>query len=209
MKRREFITLLGSVAVAWPMIAAQAQEGGRIWRIGHVLPGTLPSVARAIVPIHPATAPYADLYLNYFKSTALPLSIEVIVAPIEDMSAFDHTAAAQKPEVNTGVIPIPSTFMLGHVAEIAAITTRYRLPTMFYNHAFPAAGGLLSYGNDVMDNYRRAAVFVNRILRGEKPSDLPVQFPVKFELVINLKAAKALGLSVPPALLATADQIID
>jgi putative ABC transport system substrate-binding protein len=106
-------------------------------------------------------------------------------------------------------LPIPSAFMLGHVAEIAAITTRYRLPTIFYNHAFPAAGGLLSYGNDVMDNYRRAAVFVDRILRGEKPSDLPVQFPVKFELVINLKTAKALGLSVPPALLATADQIID
>jgi putative ABC transport system substrate-binding protein len=84
-----------------------------------------------------------------------------------------------------------------------------RLPTIFFNHAFPAAGGLLSYGNDITDNYRRATAVVDRILRGEKPSELPVQFPVKFELVINLKTAKALGLSIPPTLLATADELIE
>jgi putative tryptophan/tyrosine transport system substrate-binding protein len=125
------------------------------------------------------------------------------------MAAFEHIAAAQEREVNTGMIPMPSTFMLGHVAEIAAITTRYRLPTIFYNQAFPAAGGLLSYGNDVPDNYRRAAGFVDHILRGEKPSELPIQLPIKFELVINLKAAKALGLTISRDFLLIADEVIE
>jgi putative tryptophan/tyrosine transport system substrate-binding protein len=174
-----------------------------------LLKEVMPPLARAIVPIQQATAPYANLYLNYFKSTALPLGVEVIAAPADDMSAFEHIAAAQEREVNTGIIPMPSAFMLGHVVEIAAITTRYRLPTIFFNHAFPAAGGLLSYGNDITDNYRRATVFVDRILKGDKPSELPVQFPVKFELVINLKTAKALGITIPQTMLVAADEVIE
>jgi putative ABC transport system substrate-binding protein len=174
-----------------------------------LLKEVMPPLARAIVPINLATAPYANLYLNYFKSTALPLGVEVIAAPVDDMAAFESIAAVQEREINTGMIPMPSAFMLGHVEEIAAITTRYRLPTIFFNHAFPAAGGLLSYGNDVMDNYRRATAFVDRILRGEKPSELPVQFPVKFELVINLKTAKALGITIPQSMLVAADEVIE
>jgi len=174
-----------------------------------LLKEVMPPLARAIVPIHPATSPYANLYLNYFKSTALPLGVEVITASVEDMVAFERIAAAQEREVNTGMIPMPGSFMTAHVAEIAAITTRYHLPTIFSNHTFPAAGGLVSYGNDATDNYRRATALVDRILRGEKPSELPVQFPVKFELVINRKTAKTLGLTIPPTLLATADELID
>ena len=93
--------------------------------------------------------------------------------------------------------------------QIAALMARYRLPAIFFSRAFTEAGGLLSYGNDFTDNWRRAATFVDRILKGEKPSDLPIQFPVKFDLVINLKTAKALGLTVPPTLLATADEVIE
>jgi putative tryptophan/tyrosine transport system substrate-binding protein len=86
---------------------------------------------------------------------------------------------------------------------------RDRLPTISFNRIFAETGGLVSYGNDIIDNFRRAAVYVDRILKGEKPSELPIQFPVKFELVINLKAAKALGLEIPAALLATADEVIE
>jgi ABC-type uncharacterized transport system substrate-binding protein len=174
-----------------------------------LLKEVMPRLARAIVPINLATAPYANLYLEYFKSTALPLGIEVVAAPVDDIAALENTVAIHQREANTGMIPMPSVFMLGHAAEIAGIATRYHLPTIFFNHAFPAAGGLMSYGNDVTENYRRAASFVDRILRGEKPSELPVQFPVKFEFVINLRAAKALALSIPPMLLATADQVIE
>ena len=201
-------------------VASLSRPGGNVTGLVNLEPSmagkwvellreVVPALARAVVPIHRATSPYANLYLDYFKSTALPLGVEIIAAPADDMAAFEHIAATQEREANTGIIPMPSGFMQGHAAEIAAITTRHRLPTIFSNRAFPAAGGLLSYGNDITDNYRRAAVFVDRILRGEKPSELPVQFPVKFELVINLKTAKAIGLSVPPGLIATADEVIE
>ena len=102
----------------------------------------------------------------------------------------------QARESNTGLIPIPSGFLSGHVNEIAAMMARHRLPAIYPIRAVQA-GALLSYGNDIVDNYRRTAAFVDRILKGEKPSEIPIQFPVKFTLVINLKAAKALGLDVP------------
>jgi putative ABC transport system substrate-binding protein len=169
----------------------------------------MPHVARVAVPFDRATAPYADFYLSYFKSTAASLGLEVIAAPVPDMAEFETFVAAQAREPNTGLVPVPSGFMIAHDVQIAALMARYRLPAIFFSRAFTEAGGLLSYGNDFTDNWRRAATFVDRILKGEKPSDLPIQFPVKFDLVINLKTAKALGLTVPPTLLATADEVIE
>ena len=99
--------------------------------------------------------------------------------------------------------------MNGHPVESAAITVRYHLPAIHSNRAFVEAGGLMSYANDITDNYRRAATYVDKILKGEKPSEIPVQFPVKFELVINLKTAKALGLDVPLQLQQRADEVIE
>ena len=96
-----------------------------------------------------------------------------------------------------------------HRNEITALAARYRLPAVYPYRQFAEVGGLLSYGNDLRDNYRRAATYAHRILRGEQPSELPVQVPVKFELVINLKAAKVLGIEVPPTLLARADEVIE
>ena len=104
---------------------------------------------------------------------------------------------------------MPSAFPQGHASEIAALTVRYRLPAAYFNRALVEAGSLMSYGNNISDNYRHAATFVDRILKGEKPGSLPVQFPTKFELAINLKAAKSLGLIIPPTLLATADEVIE
>ena len=169
----------------------------------------MPHVARVAVPFDRATATYADFYLSYFKSTAASLGLEVIAAPVPDMAEFETFVAAQAREPNTGLVPVPSGFMIAHDVQIAALMARYRLPAIFFIRAFTEAGGLLSYGNDFIDNWRRAATFVDRILKGEKPSDLPIQFPVKFDLVINLKTAKALGLTVPPTLLATADEVFE
>jgi len=174
-----------------------------------LLKQVMPRLTRVAVPFNPATAPYADLYLNYFRSSAQPLGVEIIVAPVADMAAFEIFAAAQASEPNTGLVPMPSAFMSGHAIEIATMMARYRLPAIHYNRSYAEAGGLLSYGNVFIDNWRRAAALVDRILKGEKPSELPVQFPVKFELVVNLKTAKTLGLGIPPALLVAADEVIE
>ena len=168
-----------------------------------------PRVARVAIFFNPSTAPYAEVYLNPFKAAAASLGVEAIVAPIRDLTELDTVIAAQARDPNGGLIAMPDGFMLAHHAEIASMAARYRLPAVASYRVFATAGGLLSYGNDILDNYRRAAAYVDRILKGEKPSELPVQFPVKFELAINLKTAKALGLEVPPSLLARADEVIE
>jgi putative ABC transport system substrate-binding protein len=104
---------------------------------------------------------------------------------------------------------LPDSFLNAHSVEITSLAARYRLPAVYPYRLYTKVGGLLSYGNDVFDNYRRAAGYVDRILKGEKPSELPVQAPVKFELVLNLKIAKDLGLTLPPTLLARADEVIE
>jgi putative tryptophan/tyrosine transport system substrate-binding protein len=167
-----------------------------------------PKVARIVVPFNPASAPYADFYLNHFRSTARNLGAEIIPSQVADIAAFEKLVTDESREPNTGFIPMPSGFF-SNSREIAASFARSNLPAVSFNREFARSGGLISYGNDINDNYRRSAAFVDRILKGEKPSDLPVQMPVKFELLVNLKAAKALGLSIPPQLLATADEVIE
>jgi putative tryptophan/tyrosine transport system substrate-binding protein len=168
-----------------------------------------PRTARVALAFDPTTASYANYYLNFFKSSAPSFGMEFIAESIPDMAAFETFVAAQSREPNTGFVQMPSAFTLGHASEIAAMMGRYRLPAIYSTRAFVEAGGLLSYGNDNADNYRRAATYADRILKGEKPNGLPVQFPVKFELVINLKTAKVLGLTIPPTLLAIADEVIE
>ena len=104
---------------------------------------------------------------------------------------------------------MPDSFTLAHRVEITSLAARYRLPAVYPYRFFAEVGGLLSYGDDWTDNFRRAATYADRILKGDKPSELPVQAPVKFQLVINLKAAKALGLIVPQTLLVAADELIE
>ena len=110
---------------------------------------------------------------------------------------------------NGGLIVTGSALAEVHRDLIVALAARHKLPAVYFNRFFVAAGGLISYGSDLIDQYRRAAGYVDRILKGEKPADLPVQAPTKYELVINLKTAKALGLDVPPTLLARADEVIE
>jgi putative tryptophan/tyrosine transport system substrate-binding protein len=168
-----------------------------------------PALARIVVPFNPTSAPYADTYLKYFKTTADTLGLALASAPVADMAALEAVIVRSALEPNTGLALMPSGFVSGHTREIAALIKQNQLPAIYSVRDFAQAGGLMTYGNDVADNYREAATFVDRILKGEKPSDLPVQFPTKFELVINLKTAKTLGITFPLALLARADEVIE
>jgi putative ABC transport system substrate-binding protein len=168
-----------------------------------------PRVARVAMLFNPATAPYAESWLNSFKAAAASVAVQAVVAPIHSISELDSVVAAQAQEPNGGLIVMPDTFTTEHRSEITSLAARYRLAAVYPYRVFAEYGGLLSYGDDLSDNFRRAASYVDRILKGEKPSELPVQAPVKFELVINLKAAKALGLDVPTHLQQRADDVIE
>ena len=168
-----------------------------------------PRVARVALLFNPATAPYAEYYLTAFKASAASFAVGAIVAPVRDTSELESVVAIYAREPNSGLIVMPDSFTTTHRAEITSLAARYRLPAVYPFRFFAEVGGLLSYGNDAFDNYRRAATYVDRILKGTKPSELPVQAPVNFELVINLKTAKALGLDVPLQLQQRADEVIE
>ena len=168
-----------------------------------------PRVARIAMPFNPATATYADYWLDPFKAAAASLAVEAIPAPVRDSSELQSVIAAQAREPNGGLIVMPDSFMDAYRAEITSLGARYRLPAVYPSRVFADVGGLLSYGVDRTVNFRRVATYVDRILKGEKPAELPVQTPTKYERVINLKTAKALGLEIPPALLARADEVIE
>jgi putative ABC transport system substrate-binding protein len=168
-----------------------------------------PRVNRLAILFNPATATYFEYYMNPLKAAAASFGVEGIAAPVHDRSDLEAVFAAQAREPNGGLILMPDSFLNAHAVEITSLSARYRYPAVYPYRLFTKVGGLLSYGNDVFDNYRRAASYVDRILKGEKPADLPVQAPTRFELVINLKTAKALGLEIPPSLLARADEVIE
>jgi putative tryptophan/tyrosine transport system substrate-binding protein len=168
-----------------------------------------PRVNRATFLFNPGTGPHFEYYLGTFKAAAASLAVQPIVTPVRDPSELESVIAAQAREANAGIVVMPEAFTLAHRAEITKLAARYRLPAVYAYRVFAELGGLLSYGSDLTDNFRRAATYADRILKGAQPSELPVQAPVKFELVINLKTAKALGLEVPPTLLARADEVIE
>jgi putative tryptophan/tyrosine transport system substrate-binding protein len=168
-----------------------------------------PRVNRIAILFNPATATFAEIFLKPFKAAAASFGVEAIVAPVNDRSELETVIAAQAREPNGGLVAMPDNFLTAHRAELTSLTARYRLPAVYTYRIFAELGGLMSYGNDALDNYRRSAIYVDRILKGEKPSELPVQVPVKYELVINLKTAKTLGLTVPQTLLVAADELIE
>jgi putative ABC transport system substrate-binding protein len=139
--------------------------------------------------------------------------IQVEVSPINvrDAGEIERAVAAfaRSSNGNSGLIVTSSALVFAHRDLIVTLAARHKLPAAYFTRLFVANGGLISYGSDPVNQYRRAAGYVDRILRGEKPADLPVQAPTKYELVINMKTAKALGLTVPPGLLARADEVIE
>jgi putative tryptophan/tyrosine transport system substrate-binding protein len=168
-----------------------------------------PRVNRAALLFNPSTASFAEIYLNPLKAAAASFGVEALTAPVHQASELESVVAAQAREPNGGLIVLPESFTTANRLQITSLAARYRLPTVYPYRFFAAVGGLLSYGVDLTDNCRRGAAYADRILRGEKPADLPVQAPVKYVLTINLKAANALGLAVPASLLGTADEVIE
>jgi putative ABC transport system substrate-binding protein len=144
------------------------------------------------------------------RATAAHLGIDASAVFFRDITELESVVATHATAPFGGLIVIPDAYISGHTQEVISLAARYRLPTVYANIRLVAqGGGLLSYGSDALDNFRRAAIYADRIFKGEKPGELPVQAPEKLELVINLKTAKALGLTVPPTLLALADEVIE
>jgi putative ABC transport system substrate-binding protein len=168
-----------------------------------------PRITRAAMLFNPTSATYAEYWLKPFKAAAPSFAVEAIAAPVRDRSELETVIAAQAREPNGGLIVMPDSFMDTHRVEVTSLAARYGLPAVYPFRFFAEAGGLLSYGVDRTDNFRRAATYVDRILKGEKPAELPVQAPFKFELVVNLKTARAIGLDVPLHLQQLADEIIE
>ena len=157
---------------------------------------------------NPDTAP-ASAYMPSLETAARSLKVVSIIAPVQSDVDIDTAISALGREPGGGLVVIAEVFMASHRAPIILAAARNSVPVVYALSTFVRDGGLLSYGVDWVDPWRRAATYVNRILRGEKPGDLPVQLPTKFEMVVNLKTAKALGLTVPTSILLRADEVIE
>jgi putative tryptophan/tyrosine transport system substrate-binding protein len=167
-----------------------------------------PQVARVAVLLNPEQAPQAGMW-RAIEAAAPSFRVQVTAADVRDSAEIKRAIDSFASESNGGLIVLPNVPTIVHRGLIMALAARHRLPAVYSFRQFVREGGLISYGPDRLDQYRRAAAYVDRILRGEKPSDLPVQQPTKFELAINLKTAKALGLDVSPMLLGRADEVIE
>jgi putative ABC transport system substrate-binding protein len=167
-----------------------------------------PGLKRAAIMFNPDTAP-ASAYMPSFETAARSLKVAPITAPARSDVEIETAIIALAREPGGGLVVMPDVFMNVHRAPIISAAARNNVPAVYANSYFARDGGLLSYGVDPVDAIRRAATYVDRILRGAKPGDLPVQFPTKFEMVVNLKTAKALGLAVPPSILLRATEVIE
>jgi putative ABC transport system substrate-binding protein len=168
-----------------------------------------PQVSRIGFLFNPQTAPYALYYLDTFRSVASALAIEAIAAPVHSTEEVEAFMAKLGREANAGLFVMSDTSMIVYRKTIYSLAERHRLPTMYPYRVFAAEGGLMSYGVDVTDLLRGAASYIDRILRGEKPNELPVQQPTIFELVVNAKTAKMLGLAIPTSMLVAAHELIE
>ena len=167
-----------------------------------------PSVTRVAVIRDPATAAGAGQF-GAIQSAAASFGVEVIPINMRDTSEIERNVMAFARSSNVGLIVTASGLALVHRDLIITAAAQHKLPAIYFERGFVAAGGLIAYGPNLIDQYRQAAAYVGRILKGEKPADLPVQAPTKYELLINLKTAKALGVMVPSALLARADEVVE
>ncbi len=184
----------------------EASVGGK-WL--ELLKEAAPDVSRAALLFNPQTAPFASGYLRAAQAAASTLGMSVISTPCNSPADIDNAVTAQARESGGGFVGITDTFLVEHHDRIVQLATRYRLPAVFGTRVFVQSGGLMAYAADYPDIYRRAAGYVDRILRGTGPADLPVQEPAKFTLSVNLKAAGAIGLALPQTLIAQADEVIE
>jgi putative ABC transport system substrate-binding protein len=166
---------------------------------------------RVAILFNPETAPSLSHYLHSIETAAPTFGVELLRAPVRSIVEIEAAIAALGRQAGDSLICLPDSFLnfKTHRELIIALAARYNVPAVYPFRLFVADGGLMSYGVDMLDLYRRAASYVDRILKGEKPADLPVQQPTKYELVLNLKTARALGLDIPPMLRALADEVVE
>jgi putative ABC transport system substrate-binding protein len=167
-----------------------------------------PGLRRIAIMFNPDTAT-GLLYAPSLETAARSLKVEPVIAPVHSDEEIETAIIALGREPGGGLVAMPDTFMTAHRAAIISAAARNNVPAVYSQSSFVRDGGLLSYGTDRVDSYRRAATYVDRILRGAKPGDLPVQFPTKLEMVLNLKTARVLGLTVPQSILLRADEVIE
>jgi putative tryptophan/tyrosine transport system substrate-binding protein len=174
-----------------------------------MLKAIAPDVRRMTLMFNPDTTPFYPVFLREFGAAPKSLAVELSASAVHNEAEIEAAIVAFAREPGGGLIAAPGAFINTRRHLIMALTERHRLPAIYGLRQFVTEGALMSYGPDTADIVRRSASYVDRILRGEKPADLPVQSPAKYELVINLKTAKALGLEVPRTLLARADEVIE
>jgi putative tryptophan/tyrosine transport system substrate-binding protein len=202
-------------------VATLARPGGRITGLTNfeptmggkwleILKEIAPEVARVALPFNPQTSPGGgSFYSRQIEAAAATFAMQPIPMPLRNATEIEPAIIEFARHSNSGLVIVSDSFIVAHRELVMGLAARHRLPAVYPFRYFAKEGGLVSYGVDRDDSYRRVAAYVDRILRGAKPADLPVEAPTKFELVINLKTAKALGLTVPPVLIARADEVIE
>jgi len=200
------------------LVAGIARPGGNVTGLSLLAPEivarqlqllkeAVPKVSRVAVLSNPAN-PYTALLVKETEAAARSLGVRVQLVGVRGADALDDAFSAIAKERPGALFVLFDPLLFGQRTRIAEFANKNRLPAMYAHREYAEAGGLMAYGSDLRDNFRRAATYVDKILRGAKPADLPVEQPTKFELVINLKTAKALGLTIPPSLLQRADEVI-
>jgi putative ABC transport system substrate-binding protein len=186
--------------------AEQAISGKWLELLMEIAPG----IKRVAIMFNPDVAPGGgSYYLPAFEAAARSLKVEPIAAPVHSDAEIESVMTSLGREPGGGLVVIPDGFVLVHRAPIILLAARTNVPAVYWDNVFARDGGLLGYGPDRLDIFRRSAAYVDRILRGAKPADLPVQVPTKYEMVVNLKAAKVLGLTIPESFLLRADEVIE
>jgi putative ABC transport system substrate-binding protein len=168
-----------------------------------------PGLKRAAIMFNPDFAAASSVYIPSFETAARSLKVALISAPVHSDAEIETAITALGREPGGGLVVTPDAFTVAHRAPIISAAARNNVPAVYSQTFFARGGGLLSYGPDLVDNWRRVATYVDRILRGVKPAELPVQLPTKFEMAVNLKTAKALGLAVPPSIMLRATEVVE
>ena len=168
-----------------------------------------PHTVRMALLFNPATAVPLQFFMPSIQAAASSLAIQISNTPVHAKDEIEGVIAAQARNPGGGLIVMPDPFNVENRELIIALAARYGVPAIYPNRFFTESGGLITYGTDFVEQFRQVPEYINRILKGAKPADLPIQAPTKFELIINLKTAKAFGLTVPPLMLGRADEVIE
>jgi putative ABC transport system substrate-binding protein len=207
--------------VASGFVASLSHPGGNITGFSNFEPTLVAKHIEILKEISPGMTTVVDMFnpdINVahlasvypvVEAAARYHSVEHVAAPVRSDADIERVISSIRDKSTTGLIVAGEAFLRDRLDLLTSLTTRYRIPSVFAFRPFAEAGGLISYGSDLIEQYRQAAVYIDRIMKRANPADLPVQLPTKFEMVINLKTAKAMGLTMPPALLARADEVIE